>query len=418
MDILNNNFKEAYGDFCRFLDSKLDDVEIIQTKYRLQKSFYWTNEEGYALPPHTINLAVNNRCFFKCRMCDFGQESRDTFYYRFNVGEKRNTQDMPIERLKALVDEVEWFRPIFRISYLEPLLYKNLTELFEYVKDKGMKFWLLTNGYMMKEKMAENFVSKGLDLIRFSLDGAQEVHDEIRRVKNAFRECIDSVKMLLKYREEYNVSKPDIGFYFTLTNWNYHDMYNLTKYLDEEGILAKTYLNFQWLLYTTKEIADAHNEQYGPTCGGTVEESSLADVDMTKIDLDEVGRQYRQIKSEYIDKGYRIHFRPTFERAYLERYIHTSDSMVENPRCYTPWYNANINCFGDVNCFHHCLLPPAGNIFKDGLYNIWNGEIMREQRVKLQKHLSYPGCRRCWGIYSLIDQERRYGKAENLEKVL
>ena len=163
-----------------------------------------------------------------------------------------------------------------------------------------------------------------------------------------------------------------------------------------------------WL--TTKEIADEHNEQFGQISGGTVEESSLKNVDMTKIDLDQVDEQYKQIKKEYIDKGYRIHFRPNFEKSYLEKYIYSNDSLIESPRCYAPWYNANINCYGDVNCFHHCLLPSAGNIFKDDLYDIWNGKTMREQRVKLKRYHSYPGCRRCWGIYSLIDQNRRYGQ--------
>ena len=413
MDLTSNNFKEAYSDFCQLLNSKLSDIDIIQAKYRLQKAFYWSNEEGYALPPHTINLTVNNRCSFKCKMCDFGQDNRDTFYYKFNVGDKvgdkRNTADMPVERLKSLIDEVEWFKPIIRVSFLEPLLYKPLPELFEHVKSKGLKFWLLTNGFTMTEKMAEDYFRGGLDLIRFSLDGTQEVHDDICGVKNAFRNCIRAAQMLidLKRRHSSNTTKPDIGFYFTLTNWNYHEMYNLVKYLDKNGILSETFINFQWLLYTTKEIADEHNREFAPICGGTVEESSLRNVDMAQIDLEEVDRQYRHIKTEYISKGYRIHFRPTFEKAYLDKYL-SNQSIIDNPRCYTPWYNANINCFGDVNCFHHCLIPSAGNIFDNELYDIWNGPPMREQRVLLKEHCSYPGCKRCWGVYSLIDQERRY----------
>ena len=407
MNVTSSSFKETYGDFCQFLDSKFDDVDIIQAKYRLQKAFYWADEEGYALPPHTINLAVNNRCSFKCKMCDFGQENRDTFYYRFNIGDKRNTTDMPLTRLESLVDEVEWFKPIFRISYLEPLLYQDLTELFEYVKKRGLRFWLLTNGFTLTEEKAENYVSKGMDLIRFSLDGTQEVHDDLCGVKNAFRNCIRSAQMLISLREKYSVTKPDIGFYFTLTNWNYHDMYNLVKYLDDNGMLGKTFINFHWLLYTTKEIADEHNREFAPICGGTVEESSLRNVDMAQVDLGVVDEQYRRIKAEYIDKGYRINFRPTFEKAYLEKYL-SDQPILESPRCYVPWYNANVNCFGDVNCFHHCLLPPVGNIFKDSLYDIWNGEATRKQRVLLKEHGSYPGCKRCWGVYSLIDQERRY----------
>ena len=53
---------------------------------------------------------------------------------------------MPLDVCKRIVDEVAWFKPVIRVPWMEPLLYKDLFRAIEYIKGKDLDFSMLTNG--------------------------------------------------------------------------------------------------------------------------------------------------------------------------------------------------------------------------------------------------------------------------------
>ncbi len=397
--------REEYKNYCDYLDSLgILSYQVARIKYLAQKQNYWTLPDGYALPPHTLNVCVNNVCNLGCRYCDFGQKNEETFYHQYNVVDRKKKIELPIELCYSMIDQSKWYKPVIRASFREPMLYKPILDLIDYTKKNKMPFWLLTNGINLT-KYAKELVELNVDSIRISLDGPEEVHDKVRGAKGAFKKTINGVKLLLEEMERAN-SGLQLGFYFTINDFNYHSVHELVKVLDKEQILDKVYLNFQWLLYTTEKMAREHNENDAKICGGYIEESTIQSIDFNAIDFVELCRQAERIKTEYpAEKGYKIHFRPSFEYEDLVRYSATDDFPIENPRCRTPWYNMNINPAGDVKCFHHCLLPEAGNVHNEKLMDIWNGDVLRDQRIKLKEHGAYRGCARCWGVYALLEDK-------------
>lgn len=399
--------RETYRKFCDYLDTLgLPSFKTARIKYFLQGNGYWTLPGGYALPPHTINVCVNNLCNLKCRYCDFGQRHDETFYHQYNVVDRTKNIELPLEVCKGIVDQSLWFKPIIRASFREPLLYKDILPFIEYTKSKGLPFWLLTNGYNLS-KFAHDLIRLGLDSIRLSLDGPEDVHNEVRGVKNAYGKMMEGVKLLIEEKKRTGADT-QVGFYFTLNDFNYNHILETVEQLDREGILKDVFLNFQWLLYTTKQMADEHNRTDAEICGGFIQESTVQTVDIFKMDLQAMSDQAREIQARYpADKGYRIHFRPTFDLDDLKSYRETEDFPVPDPRCLVPWYNMNINPAGEVKTFHHCLLPVAGNITEQSVMDAWNGEALRSQRRLLQEHGAYRGCARCWGIYNLLEDSKR-----------
>lgn len=399
--------RRQYARLCEYLDTLgLLSFQTARAKYFLEALNYWTLPEGFALPPHTLNVCVNNLCNMRCRYCDFGQKHEETFYHKYNVVEAGKKVELELELVKDLVDQAAWYRPIIRASFREPLLYNHLIPFLEYTKEKGLPFWLLTNGYKLAG-MATRLVEAGLDSIRLSLDGPPEAHDEIRNTVRAYERMMEGVKAILDERRARG-SKLQVGFYFTLNDFNYDKILATVDNLAAEGILKDVFLNFQWLLYTSKNMARQHNAAHGKVCGGYIEESTLQTVDIEKMDPVVIADQCRQVREKYpAEEGYRIHFRPSFEYEDLVSYRDTEEFPVDNPRCLTPWYNLNINPAGEVKCFHHCLLPVSGNVYQDSLLDIWNGPVMREQRERLQEYGAYRGCARCWGIYSLLENTKR-----------
>jgi len=402
-----NKVRQQYKDFCTYLDGLgLPSFKVARAKYFLQSQQYWVLPDGYSLPPHTINVCVNNLCNLRCRYCDFGQKKDETFYHQYNVVDAGKKIELPLELCKSIVDQARWFRPIIRASFREPMLYKDILPFIEYTKLNGLPFWLLTNGFNL-QKYAARLVELGVDSIRLSLDGPAHVHDEIRGMKNAYSRMMDGVKAVLSERDKRN-SNMQVGFYFTINDHNYNYIAQTVDALHEEGILEQVFINFQWLLYTTEAMAAKHNQQHGPLCGGYVQESTVLTVDVSKMDIEVMSQQAAHIMRKYpTNRGYRIHFRPSFEEADLKRYRDAEDFLVDDPRCRVLWYNMNINPAGDVKTFHHCLLPEAGNVFQTSLMDIWNGSVLRQQRMDLQTQGAYHGCARCWGIYSLLEDKKR-----------
>lgn len=401
--------REEYTSYCEYISSLgLLSYQQARIKYLNQRVNSFVLPEGYALPPHTINVCVNNICNLKCRYCDFGQQNDETFYHKYNVVDSSKKVELSLDTCKNIVDQVKWFKPIIRASFREPMIYKDILPFIEYTKSQGLPFWLLTNGFNLRY-FAKDLVELDTDSIRVSLDGPEAVHDEIRGVNGSYRKMIEGVKCLIEEKKKQNNSKMQIGFYFTLNDLNYNRLAETLDALEEEGILKEVFFNFQWLLYTTKKMADQHNEKDAEICGGYIDESTVQNVDISGIKYDICAQQASDIANKYsATKGYRIHFRPSFDEKAMEKYLNSDDFPIEDPKCRVPWYNFNINPAGDVKSFHHCLLPVAGNIYETlSLMDIWNGVSFRTQRKGLLEHGAYRGCARCWGIYNLLDDKRR-----------
>lgn len=402
-----NLVRREYQLFCETLDlSNAPSYQAARIKYFLQRAGYWTLPDGFALPPHTINLCVNNICNLRCKYCDLAANNKENYYHKFNVVEQAKKIELPIETCRRIIDEAAWFRPIIRISFREPLLYKDLLPLIQYSKSKQLPVWILTNGINLS-KYAEEFIQLGVDSVRLSLDGPCDVHDEIRGAKGAHAKMMEGIKKLIENKKRFNTCT-DIGFYFTINDLNYDKMLDTVIELEAIDILKDVFIGFQWLLYTTKSQAEEHNRTHAKITGSYINESAVQNVDLSKIDINMMSSQAKEILHAYPQSsGYKIFFRPSFEKKHIEQYLHSDDFPVENPRCRVLWYNLTINPSGDVKSFHHCLLPEVGNINNESLLDIWNGHTFRSQRVTLQKYGAYAGCSRCWGLYSLLEDEKR-----------
>ena len=90
---------------------------------------------------YKINLHILETCNFKCRQC----------FSKFGTKET-----LPVEDWKKIVDnciaEAE-----FNIAGGEPMLYPGLVELVQYIRSKGVKVSLITNGSLMDEEWIKNY---------------------------------------------------------------------------------------------------------------------------------------------------------------------------------------------------------------------------------------------------------------------
>jgi len=399
--------RRTFGRFVDYLYSlPLPDFKSTRACHLLQSHGYDTIPDGYALPPHTINLSLNNSCNLKCEYCDLNREKEHW--------EEKNTKadysiidpsvryELPLATCKEIIDQTAWFRPIIRAHWMESLLYSELLPLIEYTKSKGLSFSMITNGLLLP-KFAQRLAERDVDALRVSLDGPAETHDQLCRVQGAYEQIVKGLRMFIDASKAQGRDDVQVGAYFTVTDKNYHQMVALIEDLEARGLLDDMFIGFFTLTYISKEMMELHNREHAAVCGAEVEETSIQYVDVTKIDKKVLMAQQAEIQRRFVSRGARIHFRPNFTDDNLDFCLSPEPRTLPQVRCETHWHSLCVNPQGHIKPMSQCILEPVGNVNQHTLMDIWNGEAIREQRKKLQKYGAYHGCMRCWSIYADIE---------------
>ena len=217
-------------------------LKSINKRFYPQKLFYG---------PEWIVLGVNNVCNLHCKMCDVGIEYTASNFYQNLMG--TSPLNMPIELIKKIFDETAKHFPKTKIGYAftEPLIYPHLIESLHYAKEKILYTSITTNALTLKQK-AKDLCDAGLNDIFISLDGPEEIHNEIRGNKNSFQKAIEGIEELLKQK---NV--PDISIFCVITEWNIGHLKEFVDYFIKFPIKQ---LGFMHTNFTPDFIVQNHNQ--------------------------------------------------------------------------------------------------------------------------------------------------------------
>ena len=126
---------------------------------------------------------VTNRCNLSCSHC------------YINAGSSARGE-LSLSEAKALVDDLaEMGIPLLMFSGGEPLAREDFWELAAYVKSRGLKTALSSNGTLITRKVAEKIKAVGIEYVGVSLDGASgKTHDAIRGQPGSFDKAVEGLK--------------------------------------------------------------------------------------------------------------------------------------------------------------------------------------------------------------------------------
>jgi MoaA/NifB/PqqE/SkfB family radical SAM enzyme len=322
----------------------------------------------------------------------------DSYFSSRYIKEKRY-KEFPLERIKALVDEMAAYNPTFKTNFVEPLLYKKLKSAVEYVKSKDLKYYTITNGWTLKEN-APWLVDVKTNLLRVSLDGTREIHDKIRQKEGSFYRTVDGLKEVLALRKRSRVELPIVGVCFTISNYNYFNLVNFMETLREEGVLSEIYVNFNHLQYTTHwEVEQTKGES---DFFEDIKKCSTDNISFSQLDVDVLRSQMNKVYECYDPDIYHYYFSPWLKDEDLKNYYDPDYWMFPRTPCFLPWYTSQIEIDADVGIYGHCILPSLGNIMEQSFMNVWNSERAVQIRRILKKVGSFPACNKCIGtLYPL-----------------
>ncbi len=179
----------------------------------------------HRVPPGPVVIwNLIRRCNLTCKHCYSISADRDF------------PGELSTDEVYAVMDDLRAFGvPVLILSGGEPLLRPDILDISRRAKAMGFYVGLSTNGTLIDETRIDDIAAIGYDYVGISIDGLRETHDRFRRRLGAFDESMRAIRLC----REAGIK---VGMRFTLTMDNAHELPDLLRLMDAEGV-DKFYLS-------------------------------------------------------------------------------------------------------------------------------------------------------------------------------
>ncbi len=355
---------------------------------RLIASWYYAYGSGKSSLPEAMTLFLTHRCNLRCKMCGQWGEGGVTK----KQGQENLRQALSLEELKCVVNELSAFKPNITLFGGEPLLFGGCAELISHIKSKAMHCLLITNGSLLEDH-AQGLVGAGLDELNLSLDGAQELHDQIRGMPGLFERIYKGLEKLNSCKARLGKYKPLINLQCTITKYNYQYLEQLTEVAQKIKANSLTFHNLIFLSRGSLEEQKSFDKLLGSSSVDW--EGFIFEPGIDPMLLD---RKKKEILSRKYD--FSLDFYPNFSCQELKDYYTNPcyHPPGQNCRCVSPWLVAYVFPDGQVRpCLNFSY--SFGNIKEGKFAIIWNNNRAIPFRNTLKLNKIFPACTRCTELY-------------------
>ncbi len=336
------------------------------------------------LGPEWVVLGVNNVCNLHCKMCDVGNGNTDTVFAQNLIG--THPLNMPVDLIRKVIEQTARYSPQSKLAYAftEPLVYRHLEESLALAQEKKLFTTLTTNALVLRQK-AKMLCEKGLGQLYVSLDGPEEVHNEIRGNKRSFQKALDGLDALAA--EE---NPPQIDIICAITEWNTGNLKELLDALKGYPIREVAFMHTQ---FTDEKMAEKHNARWGHLYPATA--SNLDEVDFTKMNLDELMKEIKEIRKE--SYPFTVSFSPEIKEEKLLHDYYLKPDRILGKYCTAIFSSIMFKSDGTAIPAHgRCFNLTIGNIYEQDFPEIWNSKTAADFRSSIMKEGGFmPACSRC-----------------------
>lgn len=338
--------------------------------------------------PEWLVLGVNNICNLHCKMCDVGVGYNESNFSTNLIGSK--PLHMPLELIKQVIDQTADYFPNTKLGYAftEPLVYTHLEESLLYAQQKKLYTAITTNALTLPQK-AKMLCNAGLNEISISLDGTQEIHNEIRGNSKSFQNAIKGIEALVAEEKH-----PDISVFFVITEWNIANMKTFVDFFKNYPIKR---LGFMHTNFTPLHIAEYHNENWGNDYHATL--SNTNEIDVDKMDLVLLMDKINEIKNTTYH--FEVSFSPNIESMEQLKKFYLRPEELFGKKCNDVSRNIMIKSDGTVIPAHgRCYNLKIGSLYEQNLKEVWNSSVVAKLRADLNNAGGLlPACTRCCSAF-------------------
>lgn len=268
--------------------------------------------------PFSVDYFPVNACNLRCVFCGYASQSEEYKYHKVTV--------MDFDLFKKSIDDMKKFpekiKTVHFLGYGEPLLHELLPDMAAYAVKSNVaeKVDVITNGTLLSNKVSDGLIGAKLDWLRISVNGlSSEDYKKNCGVSIDFNKFIDNIAYFHKNRTNTQIYIK-IFDYMVATEERKKMFYNIFE-----------------------PISDALSiEHLGSYVDG---------VDFDKISKDITGLSTRGVE------------------------------MPDQKICPMPFYMLHINPDGSCTpCCESKFRVSLGEVSKDSLFDIWNGEKFKRLR--------------------------------------
>ncbi len=138
--------------------------------------------------------------------------------------------ELTTKEVYRVMDDLKAFGvPVLILSGGEPLLRPDIFEVSRRAKAMGFYVGLSTNGTLIGKSNIGRIADVGYDYVGISIDGLEATHDRFRRRSGAFAASLAAMRLCRDRGLK-------VGMRFTLTQDNAHELLELLRLMDTEGI--------------------------------------------------------------------------------------------------------------------------------------------------------------------------------------
>lgn len=298
---------------------------------------------GEVTIPRYLDIEVTNHCNFNCSFCPTGTHMM-----------KRKRGYMDSEVLDAISDNIKKYhiKGVRLIRWGEPMLHPDIINIIKKLKSAGALVHINTNGSLMTTEKMKELINAGLDSIKFSFQGVDDISYGEMRVNGRFSTILEVIKQMNLLRGEGNT--PYIQISTTVTD--------------------ETAAQIEQFKRQIENSCDYYNIGYTKLDHLAVDEMNISEVEKERI---------RELQK-----------RETIDHAFRKICPEMFDKLSVN------WNGDVTVCCSDYDDF---LL--AGNILKQDLKEIFNSEKADAYRKIISKneYEKLPVCNTCFEEMKLID---------------
>ncbi len=316
---------------------------------------------GYSPFPVAVMFHLTFRCNLQCPVCLQTLQRADLL--------AMSHDELTLAEWQAVVDNLRRsfpLRPFIHLTGGEPTLYKDFLPLVVYVKEKGFRCSLTTNGVLL-ERHAARLVALGVDRVHVSLDGPAALHDALRGLPGTFERAVAGVQALRAAREAQGQKKPLVTINCVISDANQEQLGDLIPIARQAGADS---LSYQHLIFSDCSTRRPHN-----------------------INLERLAATIPHLQTAAAAQGVAVTFFPKIPAQRLRDYYLGPEEALGG-ECLFPWLVIRV-------APHGVITPCRGLVVGDVRHQteswaaLWNGPTLRAFRRELARQHVFPDCGRC-----------------------
>jgi radical SAM protein with 4Fe4S-binding SPASM domain len=302
----------------------------------------------WGMPP-VLTIEPTNLCNLKCPLCTTGSGEMERVGGRMSLD--------TFERVMDLFGRDIFFLLIYHQG--EPYINKHFSDFVRMAKQRRIYVTTSTNGHYFTAKTIHETITSGLDSMIVSIDGTTQASYARYRVGGTLEKVLSGTRALMAERKRVGSRTPNVALQFLVMKHNEHEIPQMKRLAAELGV--------DRLLIKNIEVRSAEEAK-------------------TWLPVTDAFRRYH------------------FDGAHLV--VKNSDKES----CTRPWLSTLINWDGSVVpcCFDKNGKYTMGNINRQPISEIWNGDDFQEFRRKLvTNRRNIDICRNCnQGFGSFLPKNR------------